>query len=60
MLFKNKEDMLNKIEILVNNDDLRKSISKAGYERVYRDGHDVVSRMKMFLDIIIKRKKGKI
>jgi spore maturation protein CgeB len=58
MFFKNKEEMLSKLEILVNNNNLREAISKAGYKRVYKDGHDVVSRMKMLLDIItIKKRK---
>ena len=60
MFFKNEEEMLNKLEILVNNNDLRESISRAGYERVYKDGNDVVSRMRMLLDIIMMKRKGKV
>lgn len=60
MLFRNEEEMLTKLEILVSNSDLRESISRAGYERVYKDGHDVVSRMRMLLDIITMKKEKKV
>jgi len=60
MFFKNKEEMLNKLEILVNDNSLRDAVSEAGYQRVYADGHDVVSRMEMLLDIIRMKKKEDI
>lgn len=60
MFFKNKEEMLKKLEILVNDKNLRESVSEGGYQRVYADGHDVVSRMEMLLDIIRIKKKERI
>jgi spore maturation protein CgeB len=60
MLFKDKEDMLYKLELLIKDQDLRRSISQSGYQRVYEDGHEVASRMESFLDIIKKKKKEKL
>ena len=60
MLFKDKEDMLYKLELLIKDQDLRRSISQSGYQRVYEDGHEVTSRMESFLDIIKKKKKEKL
>lgn len=46
ILFRNVDDMVTKIKELLNDDVQRKAIALAGRERVWRDGHDVASRMR--------------
>jgi hypothetical protein len=48
--FRSKEELLEKIKYYLGNDETRKSVSDAGLQRVRRDAHDVVSRMKQVLD----------
>ena len=50
--FKNKEEMIQKINLYLRNDDLRRSVALNGNQRVIRDGHDVVSRMSKVLDFV--------
>ena len=45
VFFNNQKELLNKLETLLQDDDKRSIIAKAGYARVYSDGHDVRSRM---------------
>ena len=42
--FSNKQELLEKIEWLLSNPSKIDQISKAGYKRAYRDGHDIKSR----------------
>ena len=57
MFFKDNDEMLRKLKVLMESVELRKSIAKAGYARVQNDGHDVVSRMAMWLEVIKKTKE---
>ncbi len=47
--FKTPEEMIEKIRKYLANEPLRASVAEAGYRRVHRDGHDVVSRMRAVL-----------
>jgi hypothetical protein len=42
---------------LIQDSNLRSSIAEAGYNRVYADGHDVYSRMNLWLKQVIELKK---
>lgn len=50
--FKSKEELVEKTRIYVANDSLRAKIAKAGCDRVSRDKHDVVSRMRQVISLI--------
>lgn len=52
--FKTPDEMMKKIRIYLNDDYLRTTIAEAGFRRVYQDGHDVISRMKIVMDKIEK------
>ena len=52
LFFSTTDELLDRLRLLVNDDSLRRRIADGGHARVYRDGHDVVSRMKTFLDAI--------
>lgn len=48
--FKSPSEMMEKIKFYLKDDYLRRSVAEAGFRRVYRDGHDVVSRMRFVID----------
>jgi hypothetical protein len=50
--FKTKEEMIRKIRLYLNNDDLRSHIAANGNQRVIIDGHDIVSRMARVIDFV--------
>lgn len=50
--FRNKQELISKINFYLKNDSAREKIAKAGYLKVIADGHDAISRMKYVLDII--------
>lgn len=52
ILFRNVGEMSEKLRALLIDDARRRSIADAGRERVWQDGHDVVSRMKNVTDWI--------
>jgi spore maturation protein CgeB len=47
--FSSKGELSDKVRWLLSNDSLRANIAAAGLRRVWRDGHDVTSRAKVFL-----------
>jgi len=51
--FSSQEELVNKVKWLINNPDIRESIAQAGLRRIWKDGHDVTSRAKKFLQKII-------
>ena len=55
VFFETKEEMLKKIEWLISNPESIKEISKAGQERVNKDGHDIKSRVRYFIDLISEK-----
>ena len=55
--FKSKE-LIQKLRLYVDNESLCKSVAQAGYDRVYADGHDVVSRMKQVLEWVEQSRAG--
>ena len=58
--FRSKEELLQKIDHFLNHDDERKAIAKAGYQKVYSAGHDIISRMKYVLELVDSIRKGKL
>jgi len=46
--------MLEKLELLLSDDQKREEIAVAGYFKVYSAGHDVNARMKGFLNQIVE------
>lgn len=50
--FKSKGEMIQKIKLYLDNDDLRSRVAANGNQRVIIDGHDIVSRMKKVLDCV--------
>ena len=47
--FSSEEELIQKIELYLRNDNLRKVVAENGYQRVLSDGHDVVSRMRQLI-----------
>jgi spore maturation protein CgeB len=47
--FRNAEELMAKIDYYLTDETRRTSVAKAGLQRVHRDGHDVVSRMRQVL-----------
>ena len=54
MFFGNTDELLNILELLIRDSTLRASIAEAGYQRVYEDGHDVNTRMGVWLEEVRK------
>ena len=50
LFFKNNEELLNNLGLLISNDSMRESVALAGYKRVVSDGHDAKPRMKRWVD----------
>lgn len=55
--FRTKDELVEKIKYYLDHEDEIAGIAQAGYERVQRDGHDVTSRMKQFIQEIEKVRK---
>ncbi|MDG4595653.1 MAG: glycosyltransferase [Candidatus Contendobacter sp.] len=55
--FSDTTELIDKLQHLLTDDTARQSIAKAGYARVYRDGHEVSSRMKQWLDTVQEYQK---
>lgn len=53
--FSTHEEMIDKINWLLSHDEIRDGIAQAGYERVWKDGHDVFSRADEFLRNLSER-----
>lgn len=47
--FRSPEEMMAKIELYLTDESRRKAVAEAGFRRVHKDGHDVVSRMRQVL-----------
>jgi spore maturation protein CgeB len=47
--FRSPEELLSKVELYLADEERRKRVALAGYQRVYADGHDVQSRMREML-----------
>jgi spore maturation protein CgeB len=50
--FRSKEELLDKIKYYLKHDHIRRAVADAGYRRLLRDGHDVVSRAREFVNVI--------
>jgi spore maturation protein CgeB len=48
--FRNKDEMVSKIEYYLAHDALREAVAAGGWRRVHTDGHDVVSRMRDLIE----------
>ncbi len=53
VFFKDKENLLIKLNTLLADDAWRESVAAAGYAKVYAAGHDVKGRMKAWLDDVL-------
>jgi spore maturation protein CgeB len=47
--FRNPEELITKIKIYITDDRRRRTVAEAGFNKVYNDGHDVISRMRQVL-----------
>lgn len=50
--FNNKEEMILKIKLYLENEELRRLLGENGKKRVIIDGHDIVTRMRKVLDFV--------
>ena len=50
--FRSKKELVEKIHYYLKNPDKRTLIAEKGFERIVKDGHDVISRMKQAVDLI--------
>jgi len=50
--FKSPDELITKLTWLLENNDIRTTIAKAGQQKAVTAGHDVVSRMKLLLQWI--------
>lgn len=48
--FRDKDELISKLETYVNDDTKRKEVSFNGYKKVMRSGHDIDSRISSFID----------
>ena len=51
--FRTKEEFIQKLDLYLTDDKRRSSVARSGYQRVISDGHDIVSRMKSMLSMVI-------
>ena len=54
LFFENKNELLQILRDYLQDNDSINQIAQASYDRVYKDGHDVTSRMKYFIEEISK------
>ena len=54
VFFKNHNELIKKIKLLLKKEILNKNISEAGYKRVYNDKHDIHNRMRVFVNTLLK------
>lgn len=52
VLFRDRQELMEKLAKLLRDDTWQQSVAEAGYAKVYSAGHDVESRMKVWLDDI--------
>ncbi len=50
--FSSPEELVRKVQWLIDNPDIRERIAKGGLRRVWDDGHDVTNRAKYFLSMV--------
>lgn len=53
--FSDKLELVEKVRMLLNQPEKRKAIAKAGHKRCLSSGYDVVSRMRVWDDVICKK-----
>jgi spore maturation protein CgeB len=58
VFFRDTDELLRKLRHLLDHDDVREHIAAAGFRRVYRDGHDVRSRMREWLHAVEEYRQG--
>lgn len=57
--FSSTEELVRKTQWLVDNPDIRERIARAGWRRVWADGHDVGSRAAVFIETVVSRRTVK-
>lgn len=55
--FSDKDELIKKVKFLLSEPEKRKIIAKTGYERCITSGYDVVSRLRIFDEIVSKKLK---
>jgi len=50
--FRNKSELISKIRLYISDNELRAQVAQAGFEKVVRNKHDVVSRMEEVLRLL--------
>ncbi len=58
VFFRDKQELISKLAKLLGDDAWRQSVATASYKKVYAAGHDVTSRMKVFLDQLCQFRKS--
>ena len=53
VFFSNQQELLDKLQALIQDDERRATIAEAGFVRVYSDGHDVKARMAVWLKNVL-------
>ena len=57
--FRSRAEMMDKIKYYLGHDAQREQIARNGYQRVQRDGHDVLSRMQQFITVVAREIESK-
>jgi len=58
VFFDDTDALLGKLEFLLNNDEKREGVAASGTQRVWDDGHDIISRMSDVIGWIGDRERG--
>ena len=53
--FRTEDELVDKVRFYLKHEDLRERIARKGCERVWKDGHDVKSRMQQFALQVLSR-----
>lgn len=57
--FRDPAELIAKLRLYVNDDARRQAVAAAGLQRVWADGHDVVSRIRALLEWIARERSGR-
>lgn len=57
--FSDKEELVQKVRMLLKQPEQRKAIASAGHKRCLSSGYDIVSRMRVWDDVVYTKLKGR-
>lgn len=60
VFFRDKAELIDKVKRLLADELWRKSVAEAGFEKVYSAGHDVMSRMRIWVEQVTENQIGMI